>query len=65
MSKCDCSYTGIEPSPKGFGYCAHNEKKFTIKKGTDGRYYYADSKWKLLKIPSNWFYQFKKNRLYS
>ena len=23
-------YTGNEPSPKGFGYCAHAEKIFTI-----------------------------------
>lgn len=29
-------YTGNEPSPKGFGYCAHSEKKDEIKKGKDG-----------------------------
>jgi hypothetical protein len=31
-------YTGTEPqpSPKGFGYCAHAEKINTIKKGKDG-----------------------------
>jgi hypothetical protein len=30
------SYKGTEPSPKGFGYCAHSEKEGTIMKGTDG-----------------------------
>jgi len=30
------SYKGIEPSPKGLGYCAHAEKLTTIKKGLDG-----------------------------
>jgi len=29
-------YIGTEPSPKGFGYCAHAEKINTIKKGKDG-----------------------------
>ena len=29
------SYTGKEPSPKGFGLCAHAEKEGTRKKGTD------------------------------
>jgi hypothetical protein len=30
------TYTGKEPSPKGFGYCASGEKEGTIKKGKDG-----------------------------
>jgi hypothetical protein len=30
------TYKGNEPSPKGLGYCAHNENIDVIKKGTDG-----------------------------
>jgi hypothetical protein len=30
-------YKGNEPSPKGYGYCAHSEKVGTIKKGKDGK----------------------------
>ena len=30
------TYTGKEPSPKGFGYCASGEKEGTKMKGTDG-----------------------------
>ena len=30
------SYKGTEPSPKGFGYCAHPEKVDKVKKGKDG-----------------------------
>lgn len=30
------NYTGKEPSPKGLGYCAHNEKKGIIRLGKDG-----------------------------
>uniref|UniRef100_A0A6C0JE62 Uncharacterized protein n=1 Tax=viral metagenome TaxID=1070528 RepID=A0A6C0JE62_9ZZZZ len=29
-------YKGVEPSPKGLGYCAHAEKFGTTKKGRDG-----------------------------
>lgn len=29
------TYKGIEPSPKGLGYCAHSEKTGEIKKGRD------------------------------
>lgn len=31
-----CTYTGNEPSPKGFGFCARNEQVGTKKIGTDG-----------------------------
>lgn len=31
-----CSYKGTEPSPKGFGHCAHLTPIGTIMKGTDG-----------------------------
>jgi hypothetical protein len=55
------SYIGNEPSPKGLGYCAHAEKLFSVMIGLDDRYWYVSSrKWKLLKIPSKWFTQFKK-----
>ena len=30
-------YTGTEPSPKGFGYCAHAENKNTFRMGKDGK----------------------------
>lgn len=33
----DCRFTGNEPSPKGFGYCAHNQMIGTIRMGTDGQ----------------------------
>lgn len=32
-----CSYKGSEPSPKGLGRCARNEKSGTIAYGRDGR----------------------------
>jgi hypothetical protein len=32
-----CSYKGTEPSPKGLGRCARNEKSGTIVYGRDGR----------------------------
>ena len=38
------TYKGTEPSPKGLGYCAHNMKVDTIKKGKDG------NKWIVKKI---------------
>ena len=31
------SYKGDEPSPKGFGYCAHAEKIGVMKRGKDGK----------------------------
>ena len=30
------SYKGDEPSPKGFGYCAHSEEIGKVRKGKDG-----------------------------
>jgi len=30
------TYKGNEPSPKGFGYCAHSQEIGIRKKGTDG-----------------------------
>lgn len=38
------TYKGTEPSPKGLGYCAHNMKVDTIKKGKDG------NKWIVKKV---------------
>ena len=40
MPKCkndpNRNYQGTEPSPKGFGWCAHAEKAGTVRKGKDG-----------------------------
>jgi hypothetical protein len=40
MPKCkndsNASYKGDEPSPKGFGWCAHGEVLGKRRKGTDG-----------------------------
>jgi hypothetical protein len=41
------SYKGSEPSPKGFGICAHAEKMNTIQTGTDG------NMWKIQKTSNN------------
>ena len=59
------NYSGTEPSPKGFGYCAHAEKIYTIKEGLDNNYWYVSpignsKKWKLLRIPGKWFNNLKK-----
>lgn len=35
-SNNDCRYKGSEPSPKGFGFCAHLQPVGTRKKGRDG-----------------------------
>lgn len=32
----DCRYKGKEPSPKGYGYCAHLQYKGVAAEGTDG-----------------------------
>jgi len=41
MKKCindhEKYYTGKEPSPKGFGFCAHAENKNTFRIGKDGK----------------------------
>ena len=37
------SYKGMEPSPKGLGFCAHAEKLATIKKGLDGNNWKIES----------------------
>lgn len=37
------SYKGIEPSPKGLGYCAHAEKLGSTKKGLDGNNWKIES----------------------
>ena len=34
---CRCYYKGNEPSPKGFGYCAHCGRVGQEKFGTDGQ----------------------------
>jgi hypothetical protein len=39
-------YKGDEPSPKGLGWCAHGEKKGTIRKGLD------NNKWVVKKVNS-------------
>ena len=59
------TYTGNEPSPKGLGYCAHNEKLYTIMEGLDNNYWYVSPigksrRWKHLKIPTEWFQDIKK-----
>jgi len=33
------SYKGTEPSPKGLGYCAHNENLNKRMKGKDGKFW--------------------------
>jgi len=39
-------YTGLEPSPKGLGYCASGEKEGTIMKGNDGnQWFISNGKW--------------------
>ena len=37
-------YKGIEPSPKGLGFCAHSEKVGAVKKGKDG------NKWEVRQV---------------
>ena len=37
------SYKGTEPSPKGLGYCAHDEKLGKIRKGKDGNTWKVES----------------------
>lgn len=37
--KAKSRYTGKEPSPKGLGYCAHNENLNKLRKGKDGNYW--------------------------
>ena len=54
-----------EPSPKGLGYCAHNENLYKIMVGLDNNYWYVSPvgksrRWKRLKIPSAWFQDIKK-----
>lgn len=34
-------YSGKEPSPKGFGYCAHASKLGTRKRGKDGKMWHV------------------------
>jgi len=47
MPKCKndptSSYVGLEPSPKGFGYCAHAELIGTIRKGKDNEWWIVSS----------------------
>ncbi len=33
----DCKYKGSEPSPKGRGFCAHNQVPGKVSKGLDGK----------------------------
>ena len=55
MPKCkndpSRSYKGIEPSPKGLGYCAHAEKLQSKKKGKDGNIWIV----KAVKKSKRWF----------
>jgi len=44
------NYTGLEPSPKGFGFCASGEKEGIKMKGKDGNIWIkSNSRWKRLK----------------
>jgi hypothetical protein len=58
------STTKNQPSPKGLGYCAHNENLYKIMVGLDNNYWYVSPvgksrRWKHLKIPSGWFQDIK------
>ncbi len=58
------STTKNQPSPKGLGYCAHNENLYKIMVGLDNNYWYVSPvgksrRWKRLKIPSGWFQDIK------
>lgn len=44
-------YKGIEPSPKGLGYCAHAEKQGSKRKGKDGNMWII----KVVKDSKRWF----------
>ena len=53
------TYKETEPSPKGFGYCAHSEKLATKKKGRDKRMWIVTKtkagvkRWTKVKINNN------------
>jgi hypothetical protein len=54
---------GNMPSPKGLGFCAHNESLYKVMLGKDNNYWYVSPtinsrKWKLLRIPSVFFKKF-------
>ena len=53
------NYKGNEPSPKGFGYCAHSEKIGVMKRGKDGKIWIVHNtkKWVL----SDFYKNFKKS----
>jgi hypothetical protein len=48
-------YKGSEPSPKGYGYCAHAEQVGAVKKGTDG------NKWIVARVSNGSQRWMKKN----
>lgn len=56
------TYKGNEPSPKGFGYCAHSEKIGTMKRGKDGKVWIV-KKFKNIKkwVFSDFYTNFKKS----
>ena len=64
------TYKGNEPSPKGLGYCAHNENIGVIKKGTDGNKWIITItkkgikrwiKYKIIVTPDNFKFNKKEN----
>ena len=60
-----CKYNGDEPSPKGLGYCAHDEKMYSVKQGLNDFNWIVipfgkSKKWIPLTIPKDFFNDFKK-----
>ena len=48
-------YTGEEPSPKGLGYCARDEKEGEIMKGRDGEnWIVSGGRWKRYDVPPSY-----------
>lgn len=52
-------YKGDEPSPKGFGYCAHAESIGKVRKGKDGNMWKVETTSKGVK---RWVVQIKKQK---
>lgn len=59
------NYTGLEPSPKGLGYCASSEKEGTKMKGKDGNIWIKKSgKWIKLKTDKDKYKIILQKKLY-
>ena len=55
-------YTGNEPSPKGFGYCAHSEKVGVSKRGKDGKVWIVKKYGKVNRwVISDYYKKYKKS----